>query len=59
MMSMSIADSGDLLETQSALDHENQATTRVYVTTVAVKRDKHSDRIGRRIRRREKKNSEA
>lgn len=24
-------DSGDLLETQSALDHENQATTRVYV----------------------------
>jgi len=46
-------DSGDLLETQSALDHENQATTRVYVQTVAVKRDKHSDRIARRIRRRE------
>ncbi|MCI0392083.1 MAG: tyrosine-type recombinase/integrase [Acidobacteria bacterium] len=45
-------DSGDLLETQSALDHENQATTRVYVQTVAVKRDKHSDRIARRIRRR-------
>jgi integrase len=46
-------DSGDLLETQSALDHESQATTRVYVNTVAVKRDKHSDRIARRIRRRE------
>jgi len=45
-------DSGDLLETQSALDHENQATTRVYVHTIAVKRDKHSDRIARRIRRR-------
>jgi site-specific recombinase XerD len=46
-------DSGDLLETQSALDHENQATTRVYVQTVAVKRDKHSGRIAGRIRRRE------
>jgi integrase len=46
-------DSGDLLETQSALDHENQATTRVYVHTIAVKKDKHSDRIARRIRRRE------
>ncbi|MGH8710162.1 MAG: tyrosine-type recombinase/integrase [Burkholderiales bacterium] len=45
-------DSGDLIETQSALDHENPATTRVYVQTVAVKRDKHSDRIARRIRRR-------
>jgi integrase len=43
-------DSGDLLETQSALDHENQATTRVYVHTIAVKRDKHSNRIARRIR---------
>jgi integrase len=45
-------DSGDLLETQSALDHENQGTTRVYVQTVAVKRDKHSGRIAGRIRRR-------
>src|SRR5215510_5346641 len=44
-------DSGDLLETQSALDHENPSTTRVYVHTIAVKRDKHSDRIARRIRR--------
>jgi hypothetical protein len=30
-------DSGDLLETQSALDLESQATTRAYVHTVAVK----------------------
>jgi integrase len=45
-------DSGDLIETQSALDHENQATTRVYVQTVAVKRDKHSVRIASRVRRR-------
>jgi integrase len=50
-------DSGDLLETQSALDHENQATTRVYVQTVAVKRDKHSDRIARHIRRRKVESS--
>jgi site-specific recombinase XerC len=45
-------DSGDLLETQSALDHESQATTRAYVHTVAVKRDKHSNRIARRVGRR-------
>ncbi len=42
-------DSGDLIETQSALDHESQATTRAYVHTVAVKKDKHSNRIARRI----------
>jgi len=47
-------DSGNLLETQSALDHENQATTRVYVNTIAVKRDRHSNQIARRIRQREK-----
>jgi len=50
-------DSGDLLETQSALDHENQATTRAYVHTVAVKKDKHSNRIARRIGRRRIKSS--
>lgn len=44
-------DTGDLNETQSALDHENLATTRVYVETVAVKRDKHSDRIAKRRRK--------
>jgi integrase len=45
-------DSGDLIETQSALDHESQATTRAYVHTVAVKKDKHSNRIARRVGRR-------
>src|SRR5262245_2527980 len=50
-------DSGDLLETQSALDHENQATTRAYVPTVAVKKDKQSDRIARRVRRRRTESS--
>jgi integrase len=42
-------DSGDLLKTQSALDHESHATTRVYIHIVAVKRDKHSNRIARRV----------
>ena len=37
-------DSGDLLETQSALDHESQTTPRAYVHTVAVKEDKHNDK---------------
>jgi integrase len=45
-------DSGDLLETQSALDHENPSTTRIYVNTIAVKRDRQSEKIARRIRRR-------
>lgn len=44
-------DTGDLLETQSALDHESQATTRVYVQTVAVKRDRHSERIAKRLQK--------
>jgi integrase len=44
-------DTGDLLTTQSALDHESQATTRVYVGTIAVKRDQHSARIARRLRK--------
>jgi integrase len=45
-------DSGDMLETQSALDHENPSTTRIYVNTIAVKRDRQSEKIARRIRRR-------
>jgi integrase len=52
-------DTGDLLETQAALDHENLATTRVYVATVAVKRDKHSDRIAQRRRLAKKQVEEA
>lgn len=52
-------DTGDLIETQSALDHENLATTRVYVETVAVKRDKHSDRIAKRMRQTKQRVEEA
>lgn len=42
-------DTGSLTETQEALGHRNLATTRVYVQRIAIKRDKHSERISRRF----------
>ncbi len=42
-------ESGSLLETQEALDHEDQATTRIYLESVAIKRDKFSESISRRV----------
>ncbi len=42
-------ETGSLLETQEALDHEDQATTRIYLESVAVKRDKYSKGISRRL----------
>lgn len=42
-------ETGSLLETQEALDHEDQATTRVYVESISIKRDKFSERISKRI----------
>jgi integrase len=42
-------ETGSMLETQEALDHENQATTRVYVESIAIKRDKYSERISKRV----------
>lgn len=42
-------ETGSMLETQEALDHEDQATTRVYVESVAIKRDKFSERISKRV----------
>lgn len=43
-------DSGSMSETQEALDHANVATTRAYVQRIAVKRDKYSASVKRRIR---------
>jgi integrase len=43
-------ETGSFLETQEALDHENAATTRVYVERIAVKADKHGDAIAKRLR---------
>src|ERR687890_65104 len=42
-------DSGSMMETQEALDHANIATTRAYVQRIAIKRDKSSSSIKRRI----------
>ena len=42
-------DTGSITETQEALGHRNLSTTRVYVQRIAVKRDKHSERISQRF----------
>ena len=42
-------DTGSLVEMQEALGHRNLATTRVYVNSIVVKKDKHSGRISERL----------
>lgn len=42
-------DTGSITETQEALGHRNLSTTRVYVQRIAVKRDKHGERISKRL----------
>lgn len=42
-------ETGSFLEAQEALDHENLATTRVYVQRITVKKDRHSRRIAERM----------
>jgi integrase len=42
-------DSGSMIETQDALDHEHLGTTRAYVQTIAVKKDKYSGSIRSRM----------
>lgn len=42
-------ETGSIVETQDALGHRHVSTTRVYVQRIAVKRDKHSERISKRI----------
>lgn len=41
-------ETGSILATQEALDHNNPSTTRVYVQRIAIKRDQHSERISQR-----------
>ena len=43
-------ETGSFSDTQEALDHENAATTRVYVQRITVKADKHSRKIAERMR---------
>jgi site-specific recombinase XerD len=42
-------DSGSMIETQDALDHEHLGTTKAYVQTIAVKKDKFSGSIRSRM----------
>lgn len=42
-------DTGDLTKVQTFLGHKNISTTRVYVKSVSVKKDTHSDGIARRL----------
>jgi site-specific recombinase XerC len=44
-------ESGSITDTQDALGHRNAATTRIYVQRIAVKKDKYSERIIKRINR--------
>lgn len=44
-------ETGSFLEAQEALDHENQATTRVYVQRITVKKDRHGSKVSARIQK--------
>jgi integrase len=44
-------ESSSITDTQDALGHRNAATTRIYVQRIAVKKDKYSERIIKRINR--------
>ena len=43
-------ETGSFLEAQEALDHENQATTRVYVQRITVKKDRHGESVAGRMK---------
>jgi site-specific recombinase XerD len=42
-------ESGSLTEVQTFLGHQHLSTTRVYLNRIALKRDRHSERIARRL----------
>jgi integrase/recombinase XerC len=42
-------ETGSIVETQDALGHRNLQTTRIYLTRIAVKRDKHGSAIASRL----------
>ncbi len=43
-------ETGSFDETREALDHESVATTRVYVSRIAVKADRHSRKVAERMK---------
>jgi len=46
-------ETGSLIDTQDALGHRNASTTRVYVQRIAVRRDKYSEKIAGRLKRKQ------
>lgn len=42
-------ETGSFLEAQEALDHENAATTRVYVQQITIMADRHGGKVSTRI----------
>jgi integrase len=46
-------ETGSFLEAQEALDHENAATTRVYVQRITVKADRHGGKVASRMKLRQ------
>jgi integrase len=44
-------ETGSFTDTQDALGHRNASTTRIYVQRIAIKRDKYSERITRRLKK--------
>lgn len=43
-------ETGSFIEAQEALDHENQATTRIYVQRITVKADRHGRKVAERLK---------
>ena len=43
-------ETGSFIEAQEALDHENQATTRVYIQRITIKRDRHGHKVAERMK---------
>lgn len=43
-------ETGSFIEAQEALDHENQATTRVYVQRITIKKDRHGHKVAERMK---------
>jgi integrase len=51
-------ETGSFIEAQEALDHENAATTRVYVQRITVKKDRHGSKVAERMKLRRSEGSE-
>ena len=43
-------ETGSFIEAQEALDHENQATTKVYIQRITIKKDRHGHKVAERMK---------